>query len=150
MLIINIIAVNKSTPEYKSIIAAYHKMIKWQINYIDITYVKKIPPNQIKEFEAALIEKHIRSNAYIIVLDENGLNISSQEFAKIIQREEASTQMIDFVIGGAYGLSKNIISNANFCLSLSKLTFPHQLAKTLLVEQLYRAQTIVTNHPYHK
>ena len=104
----------------------------------------------IKEKEADRILARI-NNEYLIVLEIEGINLSSEDFAKKMQNiltYEASE--ISFVIGGSLGLSQRIISKANMLLSFSKLTFPHQLMKLILLEQIYRALKIINNEPYHK
>lgn len=88
-------------------------------------------------------------NPYLVLLMENGKQFTSVDFSKWLVKN-SETQKIIFIIGGAAGHGEEIISKANFKLSLSELTFPHKLARLMLVEQIYRAITIKNNHPYNK
>jgi len=83
-------------------------------------------------------------NAYVVALDERGKDLTTEQFAKLLQRETA------FVIGGADGLDEKIRKEAALLLRLSALTLPHALAQVVLLEQIYRAATILTGHPYHR
>jgi 23S rRNA (pseudouridine1915-N3)-methyltransferase len=83
-------------------------------------------------------------NAYVVALDERGKDLTTEQFAKLLQRETA------FVIGGADGLDEGIKRQAALLLRLSALTLPHALAQVVLLEQIYRAATILTGHPYHR
>ncbi|OYW85198.1 50S rRNA methyltransferase [Candidatus Saccharibacteria bacterium 32-49-10] len=97
--------------------------------------------------ESEKIEKRLSSDDAIILLDERGKNLSSPELAAHIER--LSSQNIVIIIGGAYGVDETIYERADFVWSLSSLVFPHQLVRLLLTEQLYRAQEIASNNPYH-
>lgn len=149
---INIVSINnKLNSSLKPALDAYLKQLKWSCKFTDIKVDKNF--NSItaqKNFEADLILNKLPENNYIICLDENGSQYSSKEFtAKLLYLSDEGNN-ISFVIGGAYGLAESIKQKAKFCLSLSKMTLPHKLAKLFLVEQLYRAQQIINNHPYHK
>jgi len=85
-----------------------------------------------------------------VVLDLVGKQISSEGFSTVFAKQMMLGKSIDFIIGGAFGLDEIILKTANIKLSLSEMTFPHQLVKVILLEQIYRAQTILDNHPYHK
>ncbi|WP_316354054.1 23S rRNA (pseudouridine(1915)-N(3))-methyltransferase RlmH [Candidatus Trichorickettsia mobilis] len=146
--IINIISIGKLSENYQHIADDYQKMIKWQINSAEITYSQKLPATQIKQFEAKLITQRYRHKSSRIILDSNGKSLSSYDFAGLIDSQ--IMQGIDFIIGGAFGLDASILETIDNKISLSTMTFPHQLAKIILLEQIYRAQTILTNHPYHK
>ena len=100
------------------------------------------------ENEAINIKKHL--SGYIVVLDVLGEQKSSIEFAKNINSICQNYSQITFVIGSSYGLSQNIMDMANFKLSFSKFTFPHQLMRIILLEQIYRAMCINNNVTYHK
>lgn len=88
-------------------------------------------------------------NPFIILLMENGTQFTSVDFSKWLSQKNESQRLI-FIIGGASGHGKAVLAKAQFKLSLSELTYPHKLARLLLVEQIYRAQTIKANHPYNK
>lgn len=106
---------------------------------------------QVKIKEGQKILNKIPKNSYIIVLDIQGIQLSSEELSKKIDTlgiEGISD--ITFIIGGSNGLSEEVLNNANFKLSFSKMTFPHQLFKVILLEQIYRAFKIISGESYHK
>ena len=101
--------------------------------------------------EAKTLLSHLKSNAYLIILDEYGTEMTSQQFAKLIESHRLkSTPDLTFAIGGPYGWGDEVRKRANATFSLSKLTFPAHVARFLLIEQLYRAESILSGHPYHK
>lgn len=104
---------------------------------------------EAKEVANKLEELSRDENPFIALLTENGKQFTSINFSKWLS-DKNETQRIVFIIGGASGHGQDIIDRAHFRLSLSELTFPHKLARLLLVEQIYRAQTIKANHPYNK
>lgn len=108
--------------------------------------------NEVKEKEAKLILNKLDKykSDYIICLDETGIELSSEEFAfKIDNIATNVSSSITFIIGGSLGLSNTIKNKANFCLSFSKLTFPHQLFRVFVLEQLFRCFKILSNEQYH-
>ena len=102
------------------------------------------------EEEAKEIEKHLNIKDYIIDLEIEGKELTSEEFSKKIDNILIENSNITFIIGGSYGLSPRIKELANFHLSFSKMTFPHQLFRVILLEQIYRAYKIMNNESYHK
>lgn len=151
MLSFKIIAINKSLPEYVPIITSYQKMIKWEIINKEITYpARKASESEIKNFEAELITKEMRSSSFSICLDERGKSYDSIKFAQKISMIAESQSQVDIIIGGAFGVADAVKKTAHLLVSLSPMTFPHQIAKLLFIEQIYRAQTIIQGHPYHK
>jgi 23S rRNA (pseudouridine1915-N3)-methyltransferase len=106
----------------------------------------------IKHREATRLEQHIQPTEWVIALDEHGTQYSSTEFSACIARYQMRSDIktLVFVTGGATGLSNAFLNNANMVLSLSKMTLPHQLCRLLLLEQLYRAYTILAGTSYHK
>ncbi|HHU69224.1 MAG TPA: 23S rRNA (pseudouridine(1915)-N(3))-methyltransferase RlmH [Thermoanaerobacterales bacterium] len=107
--------------------------------------------NEIKEREGERILKRINKNTYIIALDIRGTSISSDKFSdKINKLALSGDSHITFIIGGSYGLSPNILRASNFIMSFSTMTFPHQLMRLILLEQIYRAFKIIRGEPYHK
>lgn len=101
--------------------------------------------------EATAIGSKLPETGYLIVLDERGKSVSSKNFASIIEKQrDAGTKAMSFVIGGADGLDKSLRTKADMVLSFSPLTWPHQIVRLLLAEQLYRATTILSGHPYHR
>ena len=147
---IQIISVGKLSGELALIADKYKKMISWQIKDTALQHSKKSSPAEIKEDEARQIKEKITNGSCIIVLDLAGKQISSESFSTIFAKQMMLGKSIDFIIGGAFGLDEIILKTANIKLCLSEMTFPHQLVKVMLLEQIYRAQTILDNHPYHK
>ena len=118
-------------------------------------YLKRLPGLQIIEIkdstqtkEEYTIKKSIRENDTLVTLDENGETFTSKQLAEKLQGFH--NQNITFAIGGATGFSPSLNNSASWQFSLSPLTFPHEIARLLLIEQLYRAKTIVQGSPYHK
>ncbi|BCJ95660.1 ribosomal RNA large subunit methyltransferase H [Anaerocolumna cellulosilytica] len=106
---------------------------------------------QIKKLEGERILKYVKDGAYVIVLNIQGKVVDSVELAGQIEKLGVDgTSHIIFIIGGSLGLSQEIIARGNLQLSFSKMTFPHQLMRVILLEQIYRAYRINTNEPYHK
>jgi len=104
----------------------------------------------LKKAEADEILKNIETSDYVILLDEKGQTLSSVEFARFIQgQQNKNVRKIVFVVGGAFGFADEMYQRANMLLSLSKMTFTHQMVRLILVEQLYRACTILRGEPYH-
>ncbi len=111
---------------------------------------KSLSPSEIKTLEGELILKSLKSQDIVVLLDEKGKSYNSTEFAGFIQKKmNLGTRQLIFVIGGAYGFSPNVYQRANHQLSLSKMTFSHQIIRLIFMEQFYRAMTILRNEPYH-
>lgn len=107
--------------------------------------------NQIRQKEGERIAKHLPKDAYVIALAIEGKMLSSEEFSeKIASLGLSGSSHLVFVIGGSLGLSPEILKGADYRLSFSKMTFPHQLMRVVLLEQIYRAYRIISNEPYHK
>jgi len=104
---------------------------------------------QVKDKEGSLILASIGPKDMVILLDEHGKEYTSVEFAKEVERFTASGKNIVFVIGGAYGFSDEVYNRSDGKVSLSKMTFPHQMVRAVFTEQLYRAFTIIKGEPYH-
>ena len=106
---------------------------------------------QIRQKEGERLFRYIREDAYVIALAIDGRMLSSDEFAKKLDmRGVSGTSHIQFIIGGSLGLSPRVLERANARLSFSKMTFPHQLMRVILLEQIYRGYRIMTGAPYHK
>jgi 23S rRNA (pseudouridine1915-N3)-methyltransferase len=104
----------------------------------------------LKKKEAETILQWLRPEDFLVALDERGRQLSSEGLAQFIQtRSNESIKNIVFLIGGAFGLDEQILAKAKFTWSLSQLTFPHQLVRLILAEQVYRACTIIRNEKYH-
>lgn len=106
---------------------------------------------RVKKLEGERLKKHIHSDAYIITLEIEGTEMSSKALSSHINELGIrGTGRIQFIIGGSLGLSDEIISCSDLHLSFSKMTFPHQLMRVILLEQIYRSFKIISNEPYHK
>jgi 23S rRNA (pseudouridine1915-N3)-methyltransferase len=104
----------------------------------------------LKKKEGEIILDWIKKDEYLVALDEHGKEMNSERFAQFIEaRANESVRTIVFVIGGAFGLDEAVLKEANYKLSLSQLTFPHQLVRLILAEQVYRACSIIRNEKYH-
>ena len=150
------------------IISIGNKLNKWESETIDF-YLKQLPKNikvdfvdlksqqnpnySIKEVvkkESQLINSKISDKDFVIAWDSSGEQISSKAFSKLIFKNREINNNISFIIGGSFGLSSNILNRSNQILSASLFTFPHKLFRLIMVEQIYRAHTIINNMPYHK
>lgn len=121
-----------------------------RIEIPDLKNQKKLTIDQIKEQEGKEILNKISSGDQVILLDENGDQFSSVQFSKFIQqRFNSGGKTLVFIVGGAYGFSTEIYQIASGKISLSKMTFSHQMIRMIFFEQLYRAMTILRGEPYH-
>lgn len=110
---------------------------------------KNLSHEQQKQNEGYLIQKELSPSDKVILLDENGKEFKSVEFARWLENKQQTTQKLVFVIGGPYGFSDDIYNRADEKISLSKMTFSHQMVRLIFVEQLYRACTIIKGESYH-
>lgn len=115
----------------------------------DIKNAKNLSEAQQKEKEGELVLKALQAGDYCVLLDENGKEFSSTEFATYIEKKTHTVRRMVFIIGGPYGFSETVYKTASEKLSLSKMTFSHQMVRLIFIEQLYRACTILNNEPYH-
>jgi len=122
-------------------------------NLVEIPELKKaasLSRQQIKDKEGELILKQVGPSDSLILLDEHGRECRSLEFAEFLEKQMASgSKNLVFTVGGAYGFSESVYQRANAKISLSKMTFSHQMVRTIFAEQLYRAFTILKGEPYH-
>lgn len=157
---INIISVGKIKEDYfKKAIEEYEKRLKayCRVNFIELkdeSEGKNLSDkdiNIILDKEGKRILEKIKERSFIIVIDILGRSIDSVEFSKKINDIMLDgISSIDFIIGGSLGISQEVKDKANYSLSFSKFTFPHKLMKVILMEQIYRAFTIINNKTYHK
>lgn len=153
---IRVIAIGriKQGPE-KILIEIYAKRLTSPCEIIELEARKDLHSAELISAEAALIEKslNIKNNAkrMIIALDERGQSLTSRDFAKKITMwgNQAYNELV-FIIGGADGLAPSIRDRADLLISFGSMTWPHMLVRVLLMEQIYRAQTIMAGHPYHR
>lgn len=114
-------------------------------------HISEVEVNKIKQKEGEKLKKYIKEESYIIVLDIMGTQLSSSELSKKIEQLGIDgISSITFIIGGSLGIDKDILKQADFSLSFSKLTFPHQMMRMILLEQIYRGYKIIKKEPYHK
>lgn len=121
------------------------------LELVDIVVKQKSnQPALVKKIEAEKILAKVPAQAHLVLLDEIGKKMDSMAFSSFIQDQMlASTQHLIFLIGGPFGFDESVYQRANDKISLSSMTFPHDLAKFILAEQIYRAYTILNNTPYH-
>ncbi|MBT8295808.1 MAG: 23S rRNA (pseudouridine(1915)-N(3))-methyltransferase RlmH [Gramella sp.] len=125
--------------------------IKFEFEIIpDLKKTKNLDENQQKTKEGELILSGIQNSDFVVILDENGKQFSSENFSEYLQkRMNTGLKRLVFVIGGPYGFSDQVYSRSDSKISLSKMTFSHQMVRLFFTEQLYRAFTILKNEPYH-
>ncbi|MBR5574837.1 MAG: 23S rRNA (pseudouridine(1915)-N(3))-methyltransferase RlmH [Paludibacteraceae bacterium] len=115
----------------------------------ELRNTKALTPEQQKQAEGELILRAVPQSAELILLDEHGREYRSMDFAQVMQKKMSSGRDIFFVIGGPYGFSQSVYERANSKISLSQMTFSHQMVRLFLIEQIYRAMTILRGEPYH-
>lgn len=125
--------------------------IKFELEILpDIKNTKSLSVEQQKLKEGKMILEKMSPSDYLVLLDENGKQFSSEAFSEFIQKRlNSGMKQLIFVVGGPYGFSEEVYARAQSKLSLSKMTFSHQMVRLFFVEQLYRAFTILKNEPYH-
>jgi 23S rRNA (pseudouridine1915-N3)-methyltransferase len=153
---IKLIFIGKENAEYlQDAINQYISKIKFYNSFevVAIPYLKNsksMTEEEQKKKEGAFILKKIYPQDFVVLLDEQGKEQQSVAFAQYLQQQfNTSKKNLIFIIGGAYGFSKDVYMRANDKLSFSKMTFPHLLTRLIFIEQLYRAFTILRNEPYH-
>lgn len=158
MLHINILCIGKAKEQFfKDAINEYSKRLSKYCNFTIVELPDKPLPNklnsaiqnQIIDFESAQIINKISKTSYNIVLDSHGEQFTSEDFANFINNLQQNYSEITFIIGGSLGLSDNLKNMSNKKLSFSKMTFPHQLIRVFLLEQLFRTFKINNNERYH-
>ncbi len=134
--------------EYQKRVLRYTKME--QLVIPDVKNAAKLPVSDLKKQEAQLVLKQLQPNDFLILLDENGQQFSSRDFAKLIEGKlNQSAHRTIFLIGGAFGFDDSLYEKCQLKISLSKMTFSHQLIRLIFWEQLYRAFSILHGLPYH-
>ena len=150
------------------IISIGNKPNKWELEGEEY-YIKQLPKNinvnylhikgqqhpnmskkEILQKESDLILSRISEKDYIISWDKKGKNINSEDFSTFFSKSIETKKEMLFIVGGSFGLSDDVLKRSNLILSASLLTFPHRLFRLILMEQIYRAYTIINNKPYHK
>ena len=154
-MIIKIISIgNKLNKRESEAIDFYLKQLpkNIKVDFVDLKSQQN-PNYSIKEVikkESQLINSKISDKDFVIAWDSSGEQVSSKAFSKLIFKNREINNNISFIIGGSFGLSSNILNRSNQILSASLFTFPHKLFRLIMVEQIYRAHTIINNMPYHK
>lgn len=125
--------------------------IPFNIQYLsDSKNNKKLSEEQQKTVEGNTILNSLDKSDYVVLLDEHGKEFTSMEFSKYIEKKMSTvTKRLVFIVGGPYGFSQEVKNRANEKISLSKMTFSHEMIRLIFTEQLYRAMTIINNEPYH-
>lgn len=152
---IRLLCIGKTdSPEIQSLLGQYEKRLTHYIRFerLELPDVKRknISPAQQKSAEAELILKKLRPNETLILLDEKGKELRSTEWANQLEKwmVQGSNHLV-YLVGGPYGFDQQIYDKAQGKMSLSKMTFSHQMVRLFFVEQLYRAFTIIRKEPYH-
>ena len=157
---ITIVTVGKIKEKYlRDAIAEYTKRLSkyCKLEIVEVVDEKtpdnasSIVENQIRDKEAERIQKYLKDDAYVITLEIGGKMLDSVEFSKKIEHLGIQGKShIIFVIGGSIGLGEEVLRRSDFAISFSKMTFPHQLMRVILLEQIYRGYRIMNHEPYHK
>ncbi|MBI9035925.1 MAG: 23S rRNA (pseudouridine(1915)-N(3))-methyltransferase RlmH [Bacteroidales bacterium] len=133
----------------------FEKRLKHYISFEQIVIpalkkAKNLSPDQFKAKEAELMMKHIKTDDVVVLLDEHGKEYTSVGFSDYLQKQmNAGIKNLVFIVGGPFGFDEQLRSRANHMLSISKMTFSHQMIRLFFLEQIYRAFTILKNEPYH-
>ncbi len=152
---ITLLVVGKTTDSHiETLIQEYQKRLTHYVPFTlqvipELKNTKALTSEQQKQAEGELILRTITPATDLILLDEHGKEYRSIEFADYIQKRMSSGRDVVFVVGGPYGFSEAVYQRANGKISLSKMTFSHQMVRLFFVEQIYRAMTILRGEPYH-
>lgn len=153
---IKLIAIGKTdSPELQTLISAYQNRLRHYVRFElellpDAKNAKNLSEAAQKEKEGDLLLKKLHETDILVLLDENGKSYSSVDFSQYLQKKmNAGTKSLVLAIGGPYGFSDAVHHKADGKISLSKMTFSHQMVRLFVVEQIYRAFTILRNEPYH-
>ena len=152
---VTLLVVGKTTDVHiETLIQEYQKRLAHYIPFAlqvipELKNTKALTAEQQKQAEGELILRATTPATDLILLDEHGKEFRSMEFADYIQKRMSSGRDVVFVVGGPYGFSEAVYQRANGKISLSKMTFSHQMVRLFFVEQLYRAMTILRGEPYH-
>ena len=152
---VNLVVVGKTvSKDLEAMISDYCRRLKHYVSFElvvlpDLKNTKGLTEEQIKQAEGEMILAKVGGGSDVVLLDEHGLEYRSVELAQWIRKKQNGGRDLWLVIGGPYGFSEAVYARANSKLSMSKLTFSHQMIRLLVVEQLYRAMTILRGEPYH-
>jgi 23S rRNA (pseudouridine1915-N3)-methyltransferase len=152
---ITLLVVGKTTDTHiQALVQEYQKRLLHYVPFAltvipELKNTKSLTVEQQKQEEGELILRNVTASMDMILLDERGKEYRSIEFADYIQKKMSSGRDLVFVVGGPYGFSEAVYKRANGKISLSKMTFSHQMIRLFFVEQIYRAMTILRGEPYH-
>ncbi|MGJ8714117.1 MAG: 23S rRNA (pseudouridine(1915)-N(3))-methyltransferase RlmH [Maribacter stanieri] len=153
---IKLLAIGKTdSSQLQELIEIYQKRLQHYVNFEielipDLKKTKNLSKDQQKEKEGELILKKLAPTDILILFDEKGKQYTSVEFSQYLQKKmNSGIKQLVFLIGGPYGFSNDIYAKASGKISLSKMTFSHQMVRLFITEQIYRAYTILKNEPYH-
>lgn len=153
---IKLLAIGKTDDkDLNSLIRVYEKRLSHYINFQldiipDLKNAKNLSESQQKQKEGELLLEKLSNTDVLILLDENGKQMDSIMFSEYLQKHmNSGIKQLVFAIGGPYGFSEDVYNKANGKISLSKMTFSHQMVRLFFIEQLYRGYTILRNEPYH-
>ena len=128
----------------------YQKRIRWPLNLFEIESRYRDPAHMNADENRKILD-HISPSGFIIAMDERGEGLRSLDFAEMVSNlQDNGNHHLQFIIGGADGLNEEVRSKASFMLSFGKQTWPHIMARVMLLEQIYRTQQILAGHPYHR
>ena len=135
----------------QDLLSEYLRRLTWPHEIKEVEEKRQMPPGALKRREGELLLQTLPKQAVILALDGRGKSLTSEGFARLIQDyRDAGTGDLAFVIGGAEGLSEEVRAAAERSLAFGAMTWPHLLVRVMLAEQLYRAQSILAGHPYHR
>jgi 23S rRNA (pseudouridine1915-N3)-methyltransferase len=138
--------VKEAIEKYKLLLSKYCKFELIEIP--DVKNGNKLPSEKLKVAESDLLQSVINQKSITVLLDEKGKKMSSEEFAVFYQKQTILSSKINFIIGGSYGFTEHLKQD-NLCISLSSMTFNHQMVRPILMEQIFRAYTIIHQTGYH-
>jgi 23S rRNA (pseudouridine1915-N3)-methyltransferase len=148
---ITIVAVGRQKPgPFKALQEFYAERTRWPLTIREVEERRKLPSAELKAREGALILAAVPKDAVLVALDARGKSFSSADFATRLAGWRDADAVLAFAIGGADGLAEPVIDRAKLVLSLGAMTWPHLLARGMLLEQIYRGQQILSGHPYHR
>lgn len=154
MKIVLLVTGKTTDPRLVSLIDEYQQRLKHYVPFEfvvlpDIKNAKSLSQDQLKAAEGEAILRYLTPAMDVLLFDEHGHEYRSMEYADFLQKKMSSGKDLTLVIGGAYGFSREVYARANGKISLSQMTFSHQMIRLMVVEQLYRAMTILRGEPYH-
>ncbi len=148
---IEILAVGRSRDDaIDELVERYRRRIPWKIRLRELEVRRAVDPVRRRDVEGALLHAALPSGAFAIALDEGGEELESRRFARRLDELGGRNGTLAFLIGGADGLAASLRAQCRWQLSLGRMTWPHLLVRVMLMEQLFRAWSILHHHPYHR